>query len=222
MKRFLIHTLFTLVVVATTCAQERRIEHRLVVDIPFFISGDEEHDVRYDIDSCTLATSLRNLQLLDKDTTATINHIEFYSSFSPEGSAWFNRRLSRRRLATAERIVRRHLHIDNSVKILRTERYTPWQEVVLPVLNADSTIDFREEIMAYIDRLTNTKQYEHTLSEFRIAEGGLLWRVIESQFYDHLRKGGAIITVERNIACPITAPPRNCNRLCVNALVVWS
>ncbi len=198
MKRIL-QTLFVLFMVVPAIAREQRIEHRMVVDIPFVLAGGEERDIRYDLDSIALVKSLHDLELLNTDTASVITNIEFYSSVSPEGTVRFNKQLGKIRLATAERIIRRYLHISNSVAVKRTERYIPWHDYLLPAIQADSTIPYRNELLKLIYRPANAKGKDNRRVELKRAMNGKLWEVVQDNYFDHIRKGGAIITIERTI-----------------------
>lgn len=178
-------------------AQDKRVEHRMVVDIPFHLSGSEEDDIRYDIDSVALKQSLYNIYLLNQDSTAIIKSVEFYSSVSPEGTIRINKRLGKMRLATAERIIRDSLHISPSVVVTRTERYIPWHEYLLPAIKADSTVPYREELIQLIYRPADAKGKDNRLQNLQHAYNGKLYKVVEERYFDYMRKGGAIITVER-------------------------
>ncbi len=188
-------------------ARERRIEHRMVVDIPFVLAGGEEKDIRYDIDSVTLSNSLLNLQHLANDTATVIKSIEFYSSVSPEGTIKFNKRLGKVRLATAERIICNRLdHIDKSVIISRKERYIPWHDYLLPAIQADSTVPYRDELLKLIYRPANAKGKDNRRVQLKRAYNGKLWEVVKARYFDHIRKGGAIITYEQIIPNELTQP----------------
>lgn len=195
--RRILHTLFVLFLVTPTIAREQRVEHRMVVDIPFVLAGGRESDIRYDLDSIALVKSLRNLELLNADHTSVITNVEFYSSVSPEGTIRFNKQLGKIRLATAERIVRQHLQISDSVRVKRNERYIPWHDYLLPAIQADSTIPYRNELLKLIYRPTDAKGKDNRRVELKRAMNGKLWEVVQDNYFDHIRKGGAIITIER-------------------------
>ena len=208
MKRFLLQIFFAVLVCISTSAQERNIEHRLVVDIPFYFAGGEESDIRYDMDSVALANSLRDLQLLGHDKSSTIKSVEFYSSVSPEGTIRFNKELGKIRLATAERMVRERLHLDNDVAISHDERYIPWHDYLIPAIEADSTVPHRKELIQLMLRPANARGGDFRRVNLKRAYGGKLWDVVQERYFDHIRKGGAIIIVERTIHDDIIATPR--------------
>lgn len=176
----------------------------MVVDIPFVLAGGEEKDIRYDIDSVTLSKSLLNLQHLANDSTILIKSIEFYSSVSPEGTIRFNKQLGKIRIATAERMVRNRLDIGKSVRITHNERYIPWHDYLLPAIKADSTVPYREELIKLIYRPANAKGRDNRRVQLKRAYNGKLWEVVRERYFDHIRKGGAIITVERVIHDELT------------------
>lgn len=171
----------------------------MVVDIPFYLSGGEEKDIRYDINPAALEQSLRDLHLLNQDSTSTIKSVEFYSSVSPEGTVKLNKRLGKERLATAERIVRKRLQINDSVVVTRDERYIPWHDYLLPAIQADSTVPYREELIKLIYRPANAKGKDNRRVNLKRAYGGKLYKVVKDRYFDHIRKGGAIITLERTL-----------------------
>ena len=208
MKRIL-YTLFVLFMVFPAIAGERHIEHRMVVDIPFFFAGGAESDIRYDLDSIALANSLRDLELLNADSTSIVKKVEFYSSVSPEGTVRFNKQLGKIRLATAERIIRRYLHIADSVRVKRNERYIPWHDYLLPTIQADSTIPYRDELLKLIYRPANATGKDNRRVELKRAMNGKLWEVVQERYFDHIRKGGAIITIERRTHSDIAQATQN-------------
>ncbi len=199
MRRFLLQIFFVVLVCVSASAQERNIEHRLIVDIPFYLAGGEESDIRYDMDSVALANSLRDLQLLGQDKQSSVKSVEFYSSVSPEGTVKFNKRLGKIRLITAERMVRERLHLGKEVAISYDERYIPWHDYLLPAIKADSTVPYREQLLKLIYRPDNAKGKDNRRVNLKRTYGGKLWKVVEERYFDHIRKGGAIITIERTI-----------------------
>ena len=194
MKRFLLNTFFLLAVAVAT-AGEKRIEHRLVIDIPFRLAGSSVNEIRYDIDSVALATSLHNLDMLNSDTTAVIKSIQFYSSVSPEGNYAINDALCNYRIKTAEKIVRERLQFSDSVKVSYKKQFIPWQEFLAPAIEADKTIPYREELL----KLINNKDRKSRRAKLMSAHNGKLWDILEERYFDHMRKGGAIILVERDL-----------------------
>ena len=156
MKRVL-YIIFAILMAISAIAGERKVEHRVVVDIPFFFAGGAESDIRYDLDSVALVNALRDLEALAKDPTSVIKDVQFYSSVSPEGTVRFNKELGKIRLATAEQIVRRYLNIADSVKVKRNERYIPWHDYLLPAIQADSTVPYRTDLLKLIYRSADAK-----------------------------------------------------------------
>jgi len=185
-------------------ASEKRIEHRMVVDIPFYFAGDSENDINHDLDSVALLKSMHELKLLASDSTSIIKEVEFYSSVSPEGSIQFNKKLGKSRLATTERIIRRYLNLADSIPVKRTERYIPWHDYLLPAIQADSTIPYRNELLKLIYRPTNAKGKDNRRVQLKRAYNGKLWEVVQERYFDHIRKGGVIITYERVISDELT------------------
>lgn len=207
MKRISIFLLAVLMAISAI-AKERSVEHRMVVDIPFYLAGGEESDIRYDLDSVALVNSLRNLELLGKDSTSVVKSIEFYSSVSPEGTVKFNREVGQARLVTAERIIRRYLNVPDSVKITYDERYIPWHSYLLPAIKADSTVPYRENLIKLIYRPANSQEDDNRRVNLKLAKNGELWKVVEERYFDHIRKGGAIIVIERIISEDILQDPQ--------------
>ena len=201
-KKALIYILLALAAIAPASAQDRVIEHRLVVDIPFVIRGSEESDICYDRDTTILADALRHLRTIAKDSTLIIKEVEFYSSVSPEGNYKYNKKLGRDRLETAERIVRTYINIPDSVPVKRTERLIPWTDYLLPIITADTTKQYRDELIRLI---IDTDRSERR-SALQKARDGELWRELERDHFKHMRKGGAIITTIKIIYDEILAP----------------
>lgn len=179
-------------------AGEKRVEQKIVIDIPFHLAGSSISDIRHDlnINPEALKTSLRDLQLLNSDSTVSIKSIEFYSSVSPEGSYKYNAKLSNLRLKTAEKIIRKYLNYDDSVKVTYKKRFIPWQEYLVPAIEADSTIPYREELL----QLMSHKERKLRRANLKSMLNGKLWNIVQERYFDHLRKGGAIITIDRVLA----------------------
>ena len=179
-------------------AGEKRVEQKIVIDIPFHLAGSRISDIRHDlgIDSVALKASLHNLQLLNSDSTTSIKSIEFYSSVSPEGSYKYNARLGDLRLKTAEKIIRKYLHYDDSVKVTYRKRFIPWQEYLSPAIEADTTVPYRDELLQLINHHDRKLRRSNLKSMFN----GKLWDIVQERYFDHLRKGGAIITIDRVLA----------------------
>lgn len=208
MKR-VIYIIFATLMAISAIAGERKVEHRMVVDIPFSLAGGTESDIRYDLDSVALVNALRDLEALAKDSTSIIKEVQFYSSVSPEGTVRFNKELGKIRLATAEQIVRRYLTIADSVKVKRNERYIPWHDYLLPAIQADSTVPYRANLLKLVYRSADAKGKDNRRVNLKRAMNGKLWEVVKERYFDHIRKGGAIITVERTLADEIVQSTEN-------------
>lgn len=200
MKRFLTYLILVAATAFSVSANERVVEHRVVVDIPFRLAGSGTEHIRFDIDSVGLAHSMRELKLLAVDTCVVIKRVEFYSSVSPEGSVYINKKLGRERLATAERVVRKYLKLPKWVEVVRDERYIPWREVLLPAVLADKDVPYRDELLRLCNCKSAKKGADKRLTVLKEAHGGKLWEVVKQRYFDYLRKGGAIITVDRTIS----------------------
>ncbi len=177
--------------------RERSVERRLVVDIPFVLACGDENGIRYDLDSVKLVNSLNDLNLLNTDKNTTIKSIEFYSSVSPEGTVRFNKNLGKQRIKTTENVVRKRLHISDSIALTYDERYIPWHSYLLPAIEADSIVPHREELIKLIYRPANAKGKDNR--RVKLKRSPKLWKVLEERYFDHIRKGGAIIDVEWKI-----------------------
>ncbi len=199
MKRILLYLIILLSAIVSVSARERVVEHRIVVDIPFLLGGGNEKDVRYDMDSVGLVRSLQGLELLNGDDNSKIKRVEFYSSVSPEGAIYLNKRLGKKRIATAERIVRDRLNIDKSVPVEYDERYIPWHDYLLPAIQADKDVPYRDELLELVYRPADAKGHDNRRLRLKRALGGKLWDVVKERYFEHLRKGGVIITVERHL-----------------------
>ena len=197
MKRFLLYSIIFIVTAISVSAAERVVEHRVVVDIPFRLAGGDEADIRYDLDSVAFARSLRDLQLLASDKTSVVKRVEFYGSVSPEGTVRFNRQLCKERIATAESFVRKRLNLDKSVQVDYDNRYIPWHKYLLPAIKADKTIPYRDELLEIVYRPANAKGRDNRRVMLKRAYGGKLWNVVKDRYFEHIRKGGAIIMIER-------------------------
>lgn len=180
--------------------QERETECRVVVDIPFTLSGADRGDIRLDLDSVGLVKSIRELKLLSTDHTSVIKSVVFYSSVSPEGSIEANKRLGKERLETTEQIVREIIDLADSIDIVRDERYIPWHDYLLPAIQADKSVPYREELMKLIYREPGSTHPDNRRVDLKLARDGALWDVVEKRYFKHMRKGGAIITVTRKIS----------------------
>ncbi len=193
MKKFLLYIAAILSLILPASAQEKLVECRIIIDVPFCISGSEEKHIRYDIDSVGLVKSLQDLRFINDDINTTIKSVEFYSSVSPEGSLSFNRKLGKKRLKTVERLVRKYLEIPESVPVTYTERMIPWDEFLLPAIKADSTLAHREELIKVISNSPRKSRR----SRLARARGGRLWKVVKTEYFGLMRKGGAIIILDR-------------------------
>ncbi len=185
--------------IVSVSAKERVVEHRIVVDIPFSLAGGTAEHIRFDMDSVRLAHSLRELELLDADEQSVIKRVEFYSSVSPEGTRNINTRLSKERIATAENIIRSRLTLPMNVEVVRNERYIPWSDGLLPAIKADKSVPYRDELLSLCVAQPDAKGDDSRLERLKSARGGELWEIVQERYFDHLRRGGAVITVERVI-----------------------
>lgn len=198
MKKFL-HIFLAVIAALPVIAQNRVVEERIVVDIPFYVAKSSESDIHYGLDSMSLVNAYQDLERISKDSTITIKKILFYSSVSPEGSLDLNSRLSKRRIATAERIVRSKLNISDAVQISYKERYIPWHEVLIPALEADMSVPYRDELIKLAYRNPNETGPDTRVRRLRTAQGGAMWEVVRDRYFEYMRKGGAVITVDRTI-----------------------
>ena len=176
-------------------AQERSVDHKIVVDIHFLLSDGEESGINKSIGEENLQNALQNLDLINADSTATIERVEFYSSVSPEGSTNFNKQLCKKRLQTAEKIVRRHLYIPESAIIAHDNQYIPWEQVLIPAIKADSEIPYRDELLKLLENRGNESRREALIN----ANNGKLYAVVKDRYFEVMRRGGAIITIRRDI-----------------------
>ncbi|MBR2031666.1 MAG: DUF3575 domain-containing protein [Alistipes sp.] len=199
MKRFLLYSIILIATIMSVSAAERVVEHRVVVDIPFHLAGGDKDDIRYDIDSVALARSIYDLQLLAKDLTTVVKRVEIYGSVSPEGTVRKNKELCKERIATAEGLVRECLKLDESIVVTYDDRYIPWHSYLLPAITADKDVPYRDELLKLVYRPADAKGRDHRRVMLKRSHGGKLWRVVEERYFDHMRKGGAIITVERRL-----------------------
>lgn len=201
-KKLLIYILLALAAIIPATAQERVIEHQLVVDIPFVLRGEDEGDICLNRDTTELAKAFRHLRAIANDHAIVIKAVEFYSSVSPEGSYRINKALSKRRLETAERIVRSYITIPESAKVTRTERMIPWTEFLLPIITSDTSKEYREELI----KLIIENERSERRSALQSARDGQLWKELERDYFKDMRKGGAIITTVRIVYDEILSP----------------
>ena len=185
--------------IASATAQVRYVEHRLIVDIPFELSGGTERTIRHDIGAKELKQALRELALINADTTAVIKSIEFYGSVSPEGSYQTNFNLGKARIATAERIVRQHLNFADSITITYDNRLIPWEEILIPAIKADKNVPYRKELLKLLYRSPKATGKDNRRQLLIEAMGGKLYKVVAERYFKFMRKGGAIIVVDRPI-----------------------
>lgn len=172
----------------------------MLFNLPFHLSGAGKSHIRYDLDSMAIANSLRNLELLAKDTTSTIKSVQFYSSVSPEGSVDINARLSKIRIATAESIVREHLHLDDAVNISYKEQYVPWHQYIIPAVEADNSVPRRAELLKVLYGMPKVSSANTRDANKILREGdGEMWDILETRYFDYIRRGGAVITVNRHV-----------------------
>ena len=203
MKKFLFNILLStiaiLVALVAAQAQERSVEHNLVVDIHFVVSGSSESDINTTLSNDELGKVLRDLHLLNNDTTAVIKRVKFYSSVSPEGNLEFNEELSKRRMKTTEEIVRRRLYIPESAIVTYDNQLIPWDDLLIPTIKADKDVPYRDELLKLLERKPNAKGPDNRREALLNAKGGKLYEVIQERYFDIMRRGGAIITVRRSV-----------------------
>lgn len=179
-------------------AQSRvRVQH-VVFDVPFRLAGGEMSDIRWDIDSLLLSRALRDVEELACDTTANIKRVTIYSSVSPEGRVEINRAVGKARVRTAERLLRERLVVPDSI-IDYDIRYIPWHSYLLPAIKADTTLPYRDEFIKIVYRAPNSKEPDRRRYRLRKARGGELWNIAAERYFPYMRKGGAIIVVEREV-----------------------
>lgn len=203
MKRILYHIILAIVITASVAAsavaQERSVENRLVIDIPFVLSGYNNKGINMKLAGESLQKAARELELLNADLTSTLKSIEFYSSVSPEGSAAANRRVGAKRLKTAEQFVRKYLTIPASVLITYDNRYIPWNQVLLPAIEADVNVPYRSEMLKLFYRSPDAKGRDMRLYNLFHAKGGRIYDIVRERYFPLMRRSGAIITVDRPV-----------------------
>ena len=156
----------------------------MLFNLPFYLSGAGKSHIRYDLDSMAIANSLRNLDLLAKDTTSTIKSVQFYSSVSPEGSVDINARLSKIRIATAESIVREHLYLDDAVNISYKEQYVPWHQYIIPAVEADNSVPRRAELLKVLYGMPKVSSANTRDANKILREGdGEMWNILETRYF---------------------------------------
>lgn len=189
-------------------AAAREVEHQIVVDIPFLLGGGSKEDIHRDLDLVALANCINEVDKLAKDPTATIKSVIYYSSVSPEGTVKRNKELCRERIVTTERILKSRLHVPDSIASYEN-RYIPWSQYLIPTVTANDSLPYRNEILEIISREPKGAEKDTRCAALREARDGALWRVVERRYFAHMRKGGAIINVIREIndpLCPAVAP----------------
>lgn len=192
-------------------AAAREVEHQIVVDIPFLLGGGSKEDIHRDLDLVALANCINEVDKLAKDPTATIKSVIYYSSVSPEGTVKRNKELCRERIATAERVVKSRLNIPDNI-VSYDNRYIPWRQYLVPAIMANDSLPYRNEILDIISKVPTNAEEDNRRILLREAHAGALWRVVEEHYFVHMRKGGAIINVIREIndpICPVLAPVFN-------------
>ena len=187
--------LFLVFAFATTLAYAgvRVVENRMIFNIPFVASGSDYKDINYALDSLAFANSLHQLKCLNQDSTVVIKSVEFYGSVSPDGSYKTNKRICEERIVTAEKLVREHLYIADSVKVSHNVQLIPWEEYLSSAIDADKYLPYRKEFLDILSLPKNRRaKLLHTYE-------GRLWRIAKMRYFDYMRRGGAIITYEQKI-----------------------
>lgn len=202
-KKFLFNILLSvltiLMVQISAQAQERNVEHQLVIDIHFMLSGGEEGNINKKLEAEKLRNALRELDLLNADTTALITSVEFYSSVSPEGSREYNEKLCEKRIQTAERIIRRRLYIPEEAIISYNSQLIPWDQILVPAIKADKDVPYRDELLQLFERKPNTIGQGRRREKLYDEKNRKLYEVIEERYFELMRRGGAVITVRRSV-----------------------
>lgn len=107
-----------------------------------FRSGESEIDSTFMDNSAQLAKIRSVFKKVNDDPFTLVNYIIFAGTASPEGSAEINTRLSRERLESLEKLVRKDLDIAEG-DIKRQDMYIPWGMV--DSLLETSDIEGKEE-----------------------------------------------------------------------------
>ena len=203
MKKFLFNILISVLAVfavqASAQAQERNVEHQLVIDVHFMLSGGEESDINKKLTTEKLQNALRELDLLNADTTALITSVEFYSSVSPEGSREYNEKLGEKRLKTAERIIRRRLYIPEEAIISYDNQLIPWDQILVPAIKADKDVPYRDELLQLFERKPSTVGQGRRREKLYDEKNRKLYEIVEERYFELMRRGGAVITVRRSV-----------------------
>lgn len=134
---------------------------------------------------------------LKRDTTITIESVEFSGSASPEGNASINGRLSQARMNAVEKFVRSNISFPDDI-VTHNDRYIDWGHLI-ELIEADPTLPMRDEVLAIIrTEYPNAKDYRGQVIDGRIPElkaldNGAIWRELLQRYFVKMREGAVIM-----------------------------
>ena len=200
--RYYILLILSLLCAMVAHAQESRTE----IQVDFRVSSIVI-DSTYSDNAARMQELLDFLRTVREDHTITIVEIAFRGTASPEGSAPFNCRLAKRRLAALESLVRKNLDIPDSL-ITRNDTYIPWDYLKAQVEASD--LPRKEEVLAILeegpmmvndrDNRQPTAQVDHRIVKLKALDGGRVWQQMNRLFFERMHNACAVFVTFRKQA----------------------
>ena len=214
-------------------AQERRTE----IFVDFRVNTTnldlDFHNNRERVDS--IVNTIRQI-LADEDIK--VLELHFAGSASPEGSYQLNKRLSKSRLTTLEKLVRSRVEIPDSI-IVYNDSYIPWDSLRTLISHSDKP--YKQDVIDIIDGESEIVDYhrgEHIDSRvlaLRKLDNGRVWRELNQLFFSGLRNACVVfVTYESDFArvegiqplyiplTPLAYKPHEITMLPVDVTPSWS
>ena len=178
--------------------------------------------VDFRVNSATLDVNYRNnrtvisrvdsiLRMLKKDSTITIEAVEFSGTASPEGNSPLNSRLSRARMLEVEKYIRKHISLDDQI-ITYNDRYVDWDNLI-ELVEADTTLAMRDEVLriargSYPDvKDFKGQPVDGRIPELKKLDNGTVWATLLKRYFVKMRTGGVIMRTYTDIPVIIEREP---------------
>lgn len=142
------------------------------------------------------------LQGLNNDSTIRVTSISFCGAASPEGSYEWNRRLANGRLSSLESIVRREVHIPDSI-ISRNDSYIPWNYLKEQVSRSNSS--YKDTVMAILEEepvlvkdSDSGKLVDARIVKLKGLDNRRVWKELFRLYFAKMRYASAVIVTYKD------------------------
>ena len=187
-------------------------EIRTEICIDFRVSSDVI-DPAYSDNAARIKETIDFLKSIREDKTVNLIEVSFCGAASPEGSDQLNRRLARGRLSALERLVRKEVHIPDSL-ITRNDSYIPWENLKSQI--EASELECKNEVIAILEEESKLVNYhqpnthiDNRIVKIRQLKDGKVWEQMQELFFEPMRNASAVfitIKTEMPSAEPTAAP----------------